>query len=207
MKVQSLMDDLQRQIKDSVSRETWDRFEIYADELRRWNQNLNLVSRASLDDLWKRHIADSCQLIRFADRSGHWADLGTGGGIPGLIVAALRPNQSQSLLESDQRKCAFLQSTAMKMDLNVNIVSERIEKADPLNADVITARALAPLEQLLHYGSRHLRKGGVCLFLKGRTARDELTKAEKAWKMDVEVLDSATSSESAILRIGAFSRV
>lgn len=194
-------------ILDNVSRETLDRLEIYVAELTKWNRALNLVSASSLKDVWSRHIRDALQITSHADPMSPWVDLGSGGGIPGLIIAATRPSETLVLIESDERKSAFLRSAAIAMDVQISIVTSRIESATPQMANVLTARALAPLTQLLHFAERHRLPQGKCLFLKGQSAHHELTEAKKTWKMEVDVIPSVTSKDGVILRIGAFSRV
>ena len=133
-----------------VSRETISRLEVLASQLTRWNPRINLVSRNSLADLWHRHIRDSIQLLYHGpENAAHWLDIGSGGGFPGLVIAAMveepRAPGKVTLVESDQRKCAFLRSVIREAGLSATVIAARIEEVPPLSATVISARALAPL--------------------------------------------------------------
>ncbi|TDR87118.1 16S rRNA (guanine(527)-N(7))-methyltransferase RsmG [Enterovirga rhinocerotis] len=190
-----------------VSRETRDRLSIFADELTRWQRALNLVSPASLPDLWTRHIDDSLQLADIAPDARTWVDLGSGGGLPGLIVAAADPTRRVVLVESDSRKCAFLRSTARRMDLSVTVIEARIETAltdAAIEAEVVSARALAPLARLIAYAQPLLLNGAIGLFPKGRNVSRELTEAQECWNFEAELLASRTEPDGRIVRIQNF---
>ncbi|MCA8930663.1 MAG: 16S rRNA (guanine(527)-N(7))-methyltransferase RsmG, partial [Alphaproteobacteria bacterium] len=156
----------------SVSRETLARLAAFAALLEKWNPAINLISAGTVAQIWTRHFLDSAQVFDLADaKSGLWADLGSGGGFPGLVAAILaleeRPGLSFTLVESDRRKAAFLSTAARELGLPVRVMAERIEALPPLGADILTARALAPLPVLLGYAERHLQPGGRALFPKG----------------------------------------
>lgn len=189
------------EIARRVSRETAERLAIYAAELERWQRSLNLVSPASLVHLWTRHIDDSLQIAELEPDALDWVDLGSGGGLPGLIVAAVEPRRRVELVESDIRKCAFLRSTAQRMGLTVTVRAARIEAVEPHSAQVVSARALAPLSQLLAYAQPFLHRGAVGLFPKGRNVADELTKARESWNFDLDIVPSRTDPDGRILRI------
>ena len=193
-----------------VSRETAHALERYVDSLLRWNARINLIGRGTVGDVWDRHIVDSAQLCRHAGAPDRWVDFGSGGGLPALVVAILakeggRP-ASVTCIESDRRKCAFLSSISRDLHLPVSIVAGRIEAADPVQADVVSARALAPLSRLLAYAERHLAPSGICLFPKGKSWRMELETARRAWHFSCEVLPSATDRDAVVLKIGDLSR-
>jgi 16S rRNA (guanine527-N7)-methyltransferase len=194
-----------------VSRETISRLEAYEALLTKWNPRINLVSATTLSQIWSRHFLDSAQIFDLAANGNSWADLGSGGGFPGLIIAALaaekKPDLRVTLVESDLRKSAFLASAAREMKLSVHILSERIEQIPALTADVLSARALAPLEKLLEFSHLHLRADGVGIFPKGESWRKEVTAAQKVWSFDYEAYDSKTDSEAAILVIKGVKRV
>ncbi|MEX5727972.1 16S rRNA (guanine527-N7)-methyltransferase [Rhodovulum iodosum] len=195
-----------------VSRETFERLEIYAALLRKWNRAINLVSPASLDALWTRHIADSAQVFSLAPEGAEtWADLGSGGGFPGMVIAILaaelRPSLAVTLVESDKRKATFLQAVARDTGVAADIRPARIEEVSPLGAEVLSARALAPLIVLLGYAERHLAAGGVALFPKGARHRGEVAAALASWQFDVQTVASRTEADGVILRIGGISRV
>ena len=189
-----------------VSRETCRRLDIYLDLLSTWTSRINLVSEATLGQAWSRHLADSAQLLDLASAEAHtWIDLGSGAGLPGLPVAALatqkRPNLKVTLVESDRRKSAFLQTAARKMELNVKIEPRRIEALPPQPFDVVSARALAPLDRLCGLACRFKGSGTVFLFPKGAKLDSELTAAARHWHIRAERIASLTCSDAAILRI------
>jgi 16S rRNA (guanine527-N7)-methyltransferase len=195
----------------SVSRETLDRLEIYADLLRRWNSTINLVSPASLDYLWSRHILDSAQILDLAPSAATWTDLGSGGGFPGLVVAILaadeRPGLAVSLVESDARKSAFLATVARETGLSSRILTARAEDLPPLSADVISARALAPLPRLLGLAFPHLAPAGTALFSKGIQNEREVQDALADWRFTYQKHRSLTDPAAVILSIKGLSRV
>ena len=193
-----------------VSRETLEALEHYAASLLKWNRKINLVAKSSVEGIWGRHIADSLQVLKYCPAdSTRWIDLGSGAGLPGLIVAIARkghPEFHVTMIESDERKSVFISSVIADLSLNADVIVERIEDVPPLVADVVSARALASVSGLLTFAERHLSPTGICLFLKGRTADNELTDARLHWHMDVEKMQSQTDPDGCILRIGQISR-
>jgi 16S rRNA (guanine527-N7)-methyltransferase len=190
-----------------VSRETLERLEIYVALLLRWNRTINLISRGDEALIWDRHVADSLALARhLPPEFSHAIDIGSGGGFPGMVlaIATLRPFH---LVESDQRKSAFLREVARELSLPISVHATRIETAKLPVAPVITARAVAPLAILLAWATPHLSPHGICLFPKGRTADDELTAARLEWHMDVVSTPSPTDPSAKILRISEVARV
>lgn len=186
--------------KAGVSRETLARLKAYADALTDWNARHNLVAKSTLPDLWSRHFWDSAQLaplIPAAARS--LADLGSGAGFPGLVLAAMRPDLAVTLHEATTKKCAFLQFAAERMGIAVTVQNARLEDLPPSRFDVITARALAPLPQLLGYAQNFAGPNSVCLFLKGQNVGVELTGAHKYWNMKVSQVPSQTDPSAAIV--------
>lgn len=174
--------------------------------VERWNPAVNLVSRATLPQAWTRHILDSLQLLDLAPPGvRHWVDLGSGGGFPGLVVAAAalesHPGLAVTLVEADQRKATFLRETARTLGLMARVEAARIEALPPLNADVVSARALAPLPQLWTYAERHLAPDGVGLFLKGEGHGSEVAEAQARFALHVEVLPSKVGASGVILRV------
>lgn len=195
-----------------VSRETSARLVAYAELLVKWQARINLVSKGTLPDLWRRHMLDSAQVFRLLPSPTRvLVDLGSGAGFPGLVLAAMGVPEVH-LIEADGRKCAFLREAARVMGVSVVVHHARIEAVPPFAADVVTSRALAPLAQLLHYAEPFLRraqpagKGGQCLFLKGRGGEDELTLATKEWNMSVERVTSLSDPDGLILRLSEVSR-
>lgn len=192
-----------------VSRETEERLRSLESLLRKWNPAINLVSKGSLDSAWTRHILDSAQIYRFGHKSGHWVDLGSGGGFPGLVVAILASGSDApmrvTLIESDQRKATFLRQAASELSITVEVIVQRIETAPPQAADTISARALSALPMLLGFAHRHMKAEGVALFPKGATWQQEVESARKDWQFNIEAHPSATDPEGAILAVKAIS--
>lgn len=197
-----------------VSRETLERLKTYVELLEAWQKAINLVGPDGLADVWRRHVLDSAQLVNFLPNPPPGsalkiADLGSGAGFPGLILAILGAGDVH-LIESDKRKCVFLAEAARKTGTTAHIHAERIEKIGQKSpfgrVDVVTARGLAPISKLLNYAEPILRPGGVCLFLKGERVEEELTAATKEWIMRIEKWPSATAETGAVLRLGDISR-
>jgi 16S rRNA (guanine527-N7)-methyltransferase len=185
----------------AVSRETVDRLQTYLDLLGRWQQRINLVGPSTLEDPWRRHIVDCGQLWRlWPENARSLVDLGSGAGLPGLVLAIMGAPEVH-LVESDQRKAAFLREAARECGVAATIHAGRAETVPPLAADLVTARALAPLSELLRLAERHVHPGTTCLFLKGRTAASELTRAREAWTMRVASVGSLSDPEGQILLI------
>lgn len=195
--------DLARDL--DVSRETLARLEIYVDLLRRWQTTVNLVGPDTLDDIWRRHILDSGQLLRYLPAPlDALYDIGSGAGLPGLILAILgAPNIC--LVESDLRKAAFLREAARISGAGVRVHAGRIESLplDPAIRErrVLTARAVAPLESLLTLARPLIGPDTLCLFHKGRRAEAEIAAARRHWSMRLESLTSLSDAQGVILRI------
>lgn len=195
-----------------VSRETMARLDRMTDLLTRWTARINLVSKASLEDVWPRHILDSAQLWRLRPTGGlRWVDLGSGAGFPGLVIAVIAqemaPALQVQLVEGDLRKAAYLEAAARETGTPVRIIPSRVESLAPLEADILSARAMAPLPDLLTIAEKHLRKTGICLFPKGRSVHKELAEARARWCFDSIEHRSLTDPTATILEIGAIHRV
>jgi 16S rRNA (guanine527-N7)-methyltransferase len=187
-------------VKTGVSRETLARLTVYADLLKDWNSRHNLVAKSTLPDLWWRHFWDSAQLAPLVPQNARTlADLGSGAGFPGLVLAALLPNMAITLHEATTKKCAFLREAAARMKLQIGIENARIEDLPPRPFDVVTARALAPLPRLLDYAQKFVGLNGVCLFLKGQNVGSELTEAHKYWNIKVSQVPSQTDPSGAMV--------
>jgi 16S rRNA (guanine527-N7)-methyltransferase len=188
-----------------VSRETLDKLEAYVALLKAWNQRINLVGPSTLGDPWRRHILDSAQLLpHMPEKARVLVDLGSGAGLPGLILSILGVPEVH-LVESDQRKAAFLREAVRVTGAAAQIHAIRAEKLH-LAADVVTARAVAPLPDLIELAAPFLGPAGICLFLKGRNAPEELTLAEKSWKMRARLLPSASEPGGTIVILEAIAR-
>ena len=185
----------------SVSRETRDRLLVFAGLLERWNARINLVAPGEIGRLWPRHIEDSLQLQPLVPAgTTQFTDLGSGAGFPGLILA-MASGIPVTLVEADQRKCAFLREAARVTGTDASVVAARIEATQLPPAPLVTARALAPLPRLLALAKPHLAPGGTCLFLKGASVEDELTAARREWHMRVMLQPSRTDPQGAVLAI------
>lgn len=187
-----------------VSRETFDKLIAFQALVEKWNPAINLISKNTLVELWHRHILDSAQLIRFCPaQTTTWSDLGSGGGFPGLVVAILAeerfPDLRVTLVESDRRKAVFLSHAVRQLGLRVSVEDSRIEGLQALNSEVVSARALASLSDLLPLVLRHIHPEGIAIFPKGMNATQEVREARTRWSFDFEEHDSFTSSESKIL--------
>lgn len=189
-----------------VSRETNDRLITYLTLLEKWNGKINLVSPSTIQQAWSRHFLDSAQLLTIPGKlSGTWLDLGSGGGFPGLVVAIILaetdPTAKVILMESDQRKGVFLRSVLRETGVEAVVVTDRIEMAEPVRADIISARALAPLSDLLRFVQRHGSAESIAVFPKGRRWQEEIRQAEKEWRFKHSAHPSNTDPEAVILRI------
>ncbi len=188
--------------KAIVSRETLARLKAYADTLTEWSALHNLVAKSTLPDLWERHMWDSAQLAPLVPEAAcTLADLGSGAGFPGLVLAAMLPGLAVTLHEATAKKCAFLRAAADRMGLAVTIENARMEDLPHRPYDVVTARACAPLPRLLEYAHRFVGPNSVCLFLKGQNVGSELTEAHKCWKMEVSQVASQTDPSGAIVTV------
>lgn len=194
-----------------VSRETFERLKTFEAVIRKWNPKINLVSRNSLDELWERHIVDSIQVFNNAPTDKKWLDIGSGGGFPGIVVAILAAEKSPEtevvLMESDHRKSAFLRTAARECGVKIQVITERIEKAEPQEADVLSARALADLSLLLEFVNRHLKKGGLAVLPKGESWKKEVDNAQEQWRFSSEQVTSLTDPNAVILKIKGVARV
>ena len=193
-----------------VSRETELLFDKYQSLMVTWNPKINLVAFSTLGEFRERHIEDCLQIVSFLPEhiSGKWVDIGSGGGLPGLVLAIYYREQSIdfSFVESDKRKCQFLRTVIRELGLsNVDVISERIEETTPLNADYLSARALAALPKLLGFVERHLGATGEALLMKGRSWQEEVELARKEWHFELEHSPSTTDAEAAILKVSGVS--
>ncbi len=188
--------------KTGVSRETVEKLKRYQSLLEKWQAKINLVSATTLPEIWERHFYDSWQIVPHLGDARVLADIGSGAGFPGLVIAACRPDLEIHSVDSDSRKIAFQIDVARELGLKIKFHAARNEALEgKIMADVIAARALAPLPQLLNWATPLLVPGGLCTFLKGATYADELTAAESAWHMDVQVVPSRSESGAALLLI------
>jgi 16S rRNA (guanine527-N7)-methyltransferase len=189
-----------------------ERLRIFVALLGKWNSAINLVSSASLADVWTRHVEDSAQLLGLVppDRK-LWVDLGAGAGFPGVVIALMIADTTDAvdmvLIESDQRKAAFLTTVSRETGVPMVIHAERIELVVPQQADIVSARALAPLSRLCAFADRHMATGGMALFPKGGQYGAEVAEARKVWAFDLESHCSKTDPKGAVLKLKDLRRV
>ena len=190
----------------NVSRETLSGFYEYKTLLYKWNEKINLVSKHTLIDIWERHFLDSGQIIINVEASGkRWVDVGSGAGFPGLVVALLLRDRKVDcdlvLVEKHPKKVFFLKEVIRKLNLSVEVVNDNIYTLEPLNADILTARAFSELNNLMEIAFRHRKKEGICLFLKGENYKIELDKTLNNWFFDYDIVGSLSSSSGNIIRV------
>jgi 16S rRNA (guanine527-N7)-methyltransferase len=189
----------------NVSRETVERLEHLVAAVEKWSPAINLVADSRPTAVWERHVLDSAQIVPLAPRFANWCDLGSGGGFPGLVIAAISRERSPeahiTLVESDRRKATFLSLMARELSLNVHVHPARAEDLAPQAADVVSARALAPLVRLLEWVARHAKPGGTALLPKGRAFEEEIAAARRRWAFTVDAIPSIVSPDSRILRV------
>lgn len=192
-----------------VSRETLARLSLYADLLLRWQKRINLIAPATVPALWHRHMLDSAQLVPLIPKTAqHLADLGSGAGFPGVVVAlCLDPPCKVDLYESDRRKSAFLQAVVRHTGAPARVITQRIEDMLAPQADLLMARALAPLPKLLSYAERFWRPGVTALFMKGRGLDKEIESCSGLWRFAYDRIPSITDSAASILHVRSLSRV
>jgi 16S rRNA (guanine527-N7)-methyltransferase len=195
-----------------VSRETTALLDRFAGFLLPWTQKTNLIARSTIPTVWTRHIADSLQLLALAPDAECWVDLGSGAGFPGIVIACALADRAGAvvhLVESNGKKATFLREAANHLQISAVVHAVRIEefvKNSGLRPDVVTARALAPLDHLLHLAGPLLKTGAQGLFPKGQDVEGELTRASKYWNIDTELIPSRTSPEGRILVVRGLRR-
>lgn len=175
----------------------------YITQIEKWNSKINLVSSSSTLDIWRRHILDCAQLINYISRDDIVYDLGSGAGLPGIVISILGIRKT-FLIESDQRKAAFLKTASICSDNEIIILNDRIENIDFKSIpkpNKIVSRALASTEKILEYSDLICHSSCPILLLKGKNFEKELEEAEKNWHFDLSIHKSKTNSDSAILEI------
>ena len=186
----------------NVSRETFLHLEKYVELLLKWNKSINIISRKTEGDIWQRHILDSAQIMKhLPNKSCAITDFGSGGGLPALVVAILTNNELH-LVESDERKSAFLIQVTSELKLgNVTIHNDRIESLDAWQSDILMARALAPLSDLFQLLNKFVEKSNICLFMKGANVVKEIKEAQRNWQFEYCEYKSITDSNSVVLEV------
>lgn len=192
--------------EDRFSAQILQKLDLYQQLLVKWQKTINLVAPSTLDQIWERHIVDSLQLLAHAGDWTHWVDIGSGGGFPGLVVAiaGAAPGREIHLIESDKRKAAFLKNVSRETLTPVHVHCARIEQALPElvereKFDVISARALAPLEKLVALAQPALEKGATGLFLKGKEWSSELTHFSSSGKFSINAVPSLSAPDGRLV--------
>lgn len=208
----SLADDRERALAlADVSRETVARLDAYVNLLLAWQARTNLIASSTVSEVWTRHIADSLQLLALAPGATTWIDLGSGGGLPGLVIAcALAPPAVVHLVESNSKKAAFLREAARVTGAPATVHPRRIEdfsRGFQGSADIVTARAVAPLTVLLGYAEPFIKRGAQALLPKGQDVAGELTEAAKYWKIEADLVPSKTDPKARIVVVRGIERI
>jgi len=197
-------DLLSRHIK--VSHETFERLSTYHDLLLKWQSKINLISNDTIEDCWNRHFLDSAQLInQIPDSADNILDIGSGAGFPGMVLAIIS-NKKCHLIESDTKKATFLKEVARLTNTNVTIYNERVENISIPQMPLITARALANLNQLLNWSEKFVSHETISLFPKGKNYSTELEDAKIEWAFDSEILPSVTDTNGVIVKLSHIKR-
>lgn len=187
--------------------ETIRRLNIYGALLEKWQAKINLIGSSTLDDFWVRHFEDSHQLTELAGSWSEWIDLGSGGGFPGLVIAITNAGGGRvHLVESDKRKVAFLREVSRETQTDVRIHVGRIETVLPslcqqIKFDVVSARALAPMDRLIDYARPALKNGALGLFLKGKGLNAELTRVPPGYNLEIRIIESCTEPDGKIVAV------
>lgn len=202
----ALLDD-SREIARGSESGIGSRLDRFVEALLTWQATTNLIAPSTIPEIWTRHVADSLQLLALAPGAKHWVDFGSGGGFPGIPIAcalAGTPGALVHLVESNHKKAAFLREAVRLTGAPARVHARRVEDfvggfAEPV--EIVTARALAPLENLLAKAYPLLKRGAQALFLKGQDVEAELTEASKCWTIDAELVRSVTDSSGRIVRV------
>ena len=190
----------------NVSRETLDKLDAYVFLLLKWNKSINLIAKSTISNIWSRHILDSAQILQYIPQKNvKLVDLGSGGGLPGLVLAILGV-QNSFLIESDTRKCAFLLEASRLATEKIEIKCERIEKIKNLECDIVTSRSLINLHGLLNYVAEFNIRSKM-IFLKGQSTNEEIIAAQKEYEMEYIKHKSITNEESYIIEINKFNKI
>ena len=189
-----------------VSRETSERLDTVILTLDAWRKRSNLIGPREWPQIWSRHVADSYQILPHISETANCVDLGSGAGFPGLVISAARPKGHVTMMESVGKKCAFLRAAIDAAGLNASVYQGRIEAAPQSDADIVTARAFAPLPKLLEYAWPWMKNGAMGVFLKGERWNEELTDARQSWNFAYEAIPSRTGGSGVILIVRELKR-
>ena len=170
----------------------------YVALIQKWQPKINLVSNETVKEIWSRHIKDSAQILEYINDDETISDLGSGGGLPGIVLAILNPTLKIKLVEIDKRKCVFLNDVRIKLKLNIEVINQKIEQTD-LKTDVVTARALTEIENLLTISVKNIKSDTRFILLKGEKVEFELAKASEKFSFEKEIHQSATNASGRIV--------
>lgn len=190
-----------------VSRETAERLDAYVALLKDWQRVQNLVAPSTLADIWSRHVLDCGQIVGLFPQARVWVDLGSGAGFPGVVIAIMVRESADAqvhLIESNQRKAAFLREAVRVTGARATVHAARAEDVvgtAVVKADMVTARALAPLSALLDLAAILLKNGAQAAFLKGQDIDEELTQAAKSWRIEAKLIPSLTDRRARIVHV------
>ncbi|MEM7440945.1 MAG: 16S rRNA (guanine(527)-N(7))-methyltransferase RsmG [Pseudomonadota bacterium] len=194
----------------NVSRETSERLEIFQSLLTKWNKKINLIGKNTLPVAAVRHFLDSAQLWSYRSNGGVWLDMGSGAGFPGLVLAIINRQMDSPyqfhLVESDARKCAFLRTVSRETETEIKIHALRIERADAIQADIVSARALASVSELMEYTIKHMKPAGFALYLKGQNCEEELIEAQRSWQFQSVTSTSISDPNARVLKVWELQR-
>ena len=184
-----------------ASPEVMDKLKRYVALLAKWQEKMNLVGKSTMADVWRRHVLDSAQLVPLLDKiEGPIADMGSGAGFPGLVVAIMT-NRRVFLIESTTKKCAFLMEAAQETKAPASILNQRVESVTDKKFSIVMARAVAPLAELIGLSLTILRPAGTCFFLKGQGVSGELTEVLKRWNINITRIPSVTDPSGTVLKL------
>ena len=192
-------------IQEIVPRETIAPLQEFTEKLRTWNKRINLISESTETDLWQRHIVDSAQLLKVLPKNGKILDLGSGGGLPALVIGIIAKYSGIpihiDMIEKDARKCAFLKHIVLHFGLSANVLNQSIHQVEATPYDAVTSRALADLNALIAFAEPRIKEGGYCVFPKGKNSKQEIESALLSWNFEYTSIQSVTSDEAKILKI------
>ena len=196
--------------QEFVSRETSERIECVIRTLKEWSSQLNLIGKNEWRHIWRRHVFDSAQILEHIPRDANIVDLGTGAGFPGLIAACALSAEGTGethLVEKSTKKCHYLRAVIEAADLNAEVHNMRAEEVSGITADIITARAFAPLPRLMSSASHFFENDTIALLHKGQNWKEELTAASETWNFSSEAIPSRSGGSGVILKIWGVQRV
>ena len=195
-----------------VSRETFDRLRTFESLVKKWTKTINLISKGDFNKIWERHILDSAQIFPYLPKSPNiYSDFGSGAGFPSIVLATLlyeeNPNIKIHLIESDGRKVVFLRTALRELQIPGTVLDKRVQDVKLSPSRILSARAVAPLRDLLYMAETLINEETICFFPKGVGWKKEVQDAQKQWKFNLKAINSQTRSDAVILELGSIKRV